>query len=196
MRPPSPGRPDAPELETAPTMTTVRTRRRRAFLLGAASMLLVWAGTVAAWAFLDGDRSDGLVVSGAEHQHVVVGGASGLTISGSLTVPLRPGTGQRLDLVLDNTTGSPLAVSDLEVRIAGLTAPNMQPGLDCTIDDFAIEQSTFSVELAPDESSSLTGAGAVEDELPLVSMRDTDVDQAGCIGASLALEYSAVGTST
>ena len=88
MRPPSPGRPDAPELETAPTMTTVRTRRRRAFLLGAASMLLVWAGTVAAWAFLDGDRSDGLVVSGAEHQHVVVGGASGLTISGSLTVPL------------------------------------------------------------------------------------------------------------
>ncbi|MFC7430336.1 MULTISPECIES: hypothetical protein [unclassified Agrococcus] len=174
--------------------TDARTGRRRAFLLGAAVMLVLWTGTVVAWAAIDANRSDVLVVGGGSNQHSMLDDAGGLEISGSLAVPLVPGSGERLDLVLDNATRDRLAITGLTVRIAEVVAPNATAELACGVDDFAIEQTRFALELDASSASSLTDAGADVDQLPLVTMRDTAVDQAGCMGATLALEYAALGT--
>lgn len=175
-------------------MTSERTRRRRAFLLGAAAMLVLWSGTLVAWAVVGPERTDVIVVGGGTEQEALHAPSGALSISGSLTVPLRPGAGERLDLVIRNETDVALAVSGLTVRIDEVDAPNATSALGCSVDDFAVEQTTFGFEVAGTASTSLTGAGAGDDELPLLSMRDTDVDQAGCLGATLALEYAAVGT--
>lgn len=175
-------------------MTTARTGRRRAFLLGAAVMLVLWTGSLVAWAAVDAGRADVLVVGGGSNQQSLLHDGGGLDISGSLTVPLVPGSGGRLDLVLENATRDRLEITGLTVRIAEVVAPNATDALACGVDDFTIEQTRFALALDASAASSLTDAGASVDELPLVSMRDTDVDQAGCMGASLALEYAALGT--
>lgn len=175
-------------------MTTARTGRRRAFLLGAALMLLLWTGTLVAWAAVDANRSDVLVVGGGSNQQSMLHDGGGLDISGSLAVPLVPGSGGRLDLVLENATRDRLEITGLTVRIAEVVAPNATPTLGCGVDDFAVEQTRFALSLDAATASSLTDAGASVDDLPLVRMRDTELDQAGCVGATLALEYAALGT--
>ncbi|SDH09936.1 hypothetical protein [Agrococcus jejuensis] len=181
-------------MTTATAGERERTRRRRPLVIALVVLLLLWLGTVATWAVVDAGRDGVIVVGGGTDQESVTAPSGALSISGSLTVPLQPGMGERLDLVILNETDAALAVSGLSVRIADVVAPNATAELGCSVADFAIEQSTFGFELAGASSSSLTGAGAVAADLPLLSMLDTDVDQAGCVGATLALEYAAVGT--
>lgn len=181
-------------MTTTTTEGYERTRRRRALLVVVVVALLLWVGTVVAWAIVDMDRDDVVVVGGGSQQAPAVASPDVLSISGALTMPLRPGSAERLDLVIVNDTDATLAVSGLTVRIADVVAPNAGSELGCSAADFAVEQSTFGFDLDASTATSLSGAGAATEQLPLLSMLDTDVDQSGCVGATLALEYAAVGT--
>ncbi|MFM2475601.1 hypothetical protein, partial [Burkholderia cenocepacia] len=100
------------------------TRRRRPLVIAVVLLLLLWLATLAAWAVADAGRDDVIGGGGGGDRGAITAPMDALSIAGSLTVPLRPGSGERLDLVIRNETDAALAVSGLSVRIAEVVAPN------------------------------------------------------------------------
>jgi hypothetical protein len=117
----------------------------------------------------------------------------GFSIHGSLTATLSPGRSEPLDLRLDNPTSKDLVVTDIDVTVAAVAAPGATVALPCTVDDFAVIAGRGELRLAAGATLSLSGGGWDEASLPRVAMTDTTLNQDGCKGATLALDYDAEG---
>jgi hypothetical protein len=113
-------------------------------------------------------------------------------ISGSLPVALTPGTGQPLDLTLLSRESSDLSITGLDVRLASVSASRPGSALDCSASDFSVEQFSGApgFTLHAGSRASLGELGFGPAEWPQVAMRDLPVNQDGCKGASLTLEFS------
>jgi hypothetical protein len=117
------------------------------------------------------------------------------SISGDVAEPFFPGGSASLDLEISNPLETDLSVSELVVEVDAVDAPNATDDLPCTVDDFAVEQLSLQDEVvvAAGTTAALTELGVPAEDLPRVLMLDTESNQDGCKGASLALAYSAVG---
>ena len=116
-------------------------------------------------------------------------------ISGSVSA-IEPGVARPLNLSLSNPNQRPLSLTLVTVGARAVTAPHATRLLPCTLADFAIWQFSGSYPIAVPASSTLTlsSLGIPSARWPQVAMLDRPVSQNGCIGASLALSYSATGS--
>ena len=172
-------------------MTAVRLKYLLALLAGAAVVVVLWS----VWMISREGATKVIVLGGGSDQQSVADGIGGVSISGSLDVPLVPGRAGLLDLNFTNDHDDELVVTNLIVTVLEVSAPLATAEQPCRLDDFGVEQSEFEFVVPGAGSISLTEAGVAEEKLPRVTMLNTDVNQDGCKGALLALTYSAVGTS-
>jgi hypothetical protein len=119
-------------------------------------------------------------------------GPSDFDISGDLDSPLEPGTSGPLDLELSNPGSRTLFITELAVSIENVEAPRATPGRPCDEDDFQIVQysGAYGFGLTGGADSTLSELGASGSQLPRVRMTNRAVNQDGCKGATLSLEYS------
>lgn len=157
-------------------------------LLGAG----VGVGAVLTWVILT--RPFAFVGDG-DGDAVVDHPPASFSISGDVAEPFFPGGSATLDLEISNPLETDLSVSELVVEIDAVDAPNATDELPCTVADFAVEQLSLhdDVIVAAGTTAALTELGVPAEDLPRVLMLDTESNQDGCKGASLALAYSAVG---
>ncbi len=120
-------------------------------------------------------------------------GPDSFTIHGRFDVPLRPGASGGLDLELRNPSEENLTIRELEVSLEEIDAPNATLELPCSRADFIVEQSTGSVPLDAAQTATLSSLGWQPEQWPQIGMQETGVNQDGCKGASLVLDYTAVG---
>lgn len=118
------------------------------------------------------------------------------TIGGHAAEPISPGVMVPLDLEFTNSHDSPMSVTGLTVSVQRVNAPQADDFHPCAVGDFAVEQASRSLEInvpagAP---NTLTSLGLPRAEWPQVGMLNRSVDQDGCKGASLTLDYTASGT--
>jgi hypothetical protein len=120
--------------------------------------------------------------------------AAPIGVAGSVT-GLAPGLSMPLDLELRNHSRKYLWVLGLTVTTTGVSAPRATPQLPCTLADFSLRQysGTFPLIVPPSGSRKLSALGASPSELPQVTLLNRPVDQDGCQGATVALNYAARG---
>jgi len=137
-----------------------------------------------------GDSSSG---SGSNTTKLV--NQSHFVLSGSPTKPMSPGVLVPIDLRLQNTNKTAMTVTDLEVVVRAVDAPNATAELPCLVEDFTVSQVPEGLDLTlpPEATSSLSGLSVSSTEWPHVSMLNTSVNQDGCKGASLILDFSGSG---
>jgi hypothetical protein len=119
------------------------------------------------------------------------------TIEGNATEPISPGVSSSLNLKLTNPNGVAVSISHLVVTLRAVKAPKADQTLACSVGDFTVQQASTSqkITLAPRSTSTLASLGLVRATWPQVGMLDRSVDQDGCKGASLALDYTASGAA-
>jgi hypothetical protein len=117
------------------------------------------------------------------------------SITGDASDPILPGSRTPTDLTIINTHDSDLVVTQLNVTVIRVDAPNANADQPCSIHDFTIDQtdSTLNFTVSPTASQSLSQLGIPESAWPRLGMRDTSANQDGCKGASLTLAYAASG---
>jgi len=133
----------------------------------------------------DGDDDDGVVAADG-----------GFTIEGSSTAPITPGISVPLDLEITNLHDAALSVTDLAVTVREVQAPNAEDALPCSARDFALDQVSADLEitLAANTTSTLRElTTGTSDAWPQVGMLDRPVNQDGCKGALLTLDYTGSG---
>ena len=120
---------------------------------------------------------------------------SGFEITGSPTKPMSPGVHVPLDLRLQNSNKTSMSVHDLVVTVRRVDAPRATDRLPCLVEDFTVEQAPDGIDLTlpPQATTSLSALSVPSAQWPHVGLRNTSVNQDGCKGASLTLEFSASG---
>jgi len=118
------------------------------------------------------------------------------TINGNAIEPISPGVMAPLDLTFMNPHDSALTITDLNVTIQSVSAPNATDAHACAFDDFVVNQASGDLEVtvASEATSTLDGLGLAHETWPSVGMLDRSVNQDGCKGSTLTLAYAASGT--
>jgi hypothetical protein len=121
---------------------------------------------------------------------------SSFEITGSPTKPMSPGVHVPLDLRMQNPSKTSMSVHDLMVVVRRVDAPRATERLPCLVEDFTVEQAPDGIDLTlpPEATTSLSALSVPNMQWPRVGLRNTSVNQDGCKGASLTLEFSASGT--
>lgn len=114
-----------------------------------------------------------------------------LTVSGTLTVPLTPGSSRPIDVRLANSYPFALSVRGITVKL-GVDREHRRDGCSATR-DFAIRQMlprTFPILVPASTSARLSDLGV--DRMPRLAMINRPLrDQGACRGADLVLRYRA-----
>jgi len=89
-----------------------------------------------------------------------------------------------------------VSVVDVKLTVRRLDAPNASERRPYLVEVFTVEQAAVGIEvtLPPRATSSQSGLSLPGSRWPRVGRRNTSVNQDGCKGASLTLEFSASGT--
>ena len=106
-----------------------------------------------------------------------------------------PGGSVPLNLILTNYQGHGLSISTLTVSLRAVSAPRSDANHPCTVADFAVRQANAGLSLVvpAGASVSLLTLGVTPASWPQVSMLNTSVNQDGCKGASVGLDYLGTG---
>ena len=142
------------------------------------------------------DRPDGAdTFSGRGSDETKLANQSSFVISANATRPMSPGVRVPLDLRLRNSNKTNMSVTDVEVVVRGVDAPNSTDQRPCLLEDFTVDQvaDDLALTLPPEATSSLSGLSLPSGQWPQVGLRNTSVNQDGCKGASLTLDFSASG---
>jgi hypothetical protein len=133
--------------------------------------------------------------SGRGSDQTELANQSSFEITGSPTKPMSPGVHVPLDLRLQNSNETSMSVHDLVVTVRRVDAPRATDQLPCLIEDFTVEQAPDGIDLTlpPRATTSLSALSLPTAQWPHVGLSDTSVNQDGCKGASLTLEFSASG---
>ncbi|HEY4019999.1 MAG TPA: hypothetical protein VGM75_15010 [Pseudonocardiaceae bacterium] len=110
------------------------------------------------------------------------------TISGNLTGTLAPGVPARpLNLTLINPNNQKLSITNLAVTVSGTSS--------CGPANFAVTQysGSYPLNLAANQTATLTQLGVPTSALPTVGMRDLSTNQDACKGVTVNLVYSGTG---
>jgi hypothetical protein len=110
-------------------------------------------------------------------------------ITGDVPGSLSPGASGALDLQLTNPYGFPILVSKLNVAVEEGTTKEGCSG----VANFAVTQvpaSGYPITLPANTSRTLSQLGIAASTMPQLRMLDTDSDQAACMGARIALDYT------
>jgi hypothetical protein len=101
-----------------------------------------------------------------------------------------------INLEVTNPYDIPLLVTDVSVTVRDLSAPHADRDTPCVIGDYAVDQASshLVVTVAARATRSLDDLGVAPGTWPRVGMVDRPVNQDGCKGASLTLDYAATGT--
>jgi len=144
----------------------------------------------------DNDRSGGDNFSGRGSDQTELANQSSFEITGSPTKRMSPGVHVPLDLRMQNTSKTSMAVHDLVVVVRRVDAHRATDRLPCLAEDFTVDQAPDTVDLTlpPRATTSLSALSVPSAQWPQVGLRNTSVNQDGCKGASLTLEFSASGT--
>ena len=123
------------------------------------------------------------------------GTGSSVTISGDASGAISPGVMLPLDLSLDNTNDFDVAVDRLTVTVSEVDAPRATAERPCGAADFEVRPLGEGVELmlGADDAEDLSGLGVAREDWPAVGMLNSRVNQDGCKGAVLTLDYEAGG---
>jgi hypothetical protein len=108
---------------------------------------------------------------------------------------MSPGVQVPLDLHLQNSNKTNMSVTDLKVVVRAVDAPNATGQLPCLVEDFAVAQIADDLDLTlpPGTTSSLSSLSVATADWPHVGMLNTSVNQDGCKGASVSLDFSGSG---
>ena len=144
----------------------------------------------------DTDRPGGDNFSGRGSDQTELANQSSFEITGSPTKPMSPGVHVPLDLRMQNTSKTSMSVHDLVVVVRRVDAPRATERLPCLAEDFTVDQAPDGIDLTlpPQATTSLSALSVPSTQWPQVGLRNTSVNQDGCKGASLTLEFSASGT--
>ena len=142
------------------------------------------------------ERPDASDDSGRGTKQTQLASHSSFVISASPIEPISPGVQVPVDLRLENLNKTTMSVTDVEVIVRDVNAPNSSEQLPCLVEDFNVVQvpDDFDISLPPEATSSLSGLSLPSAKWPQVGLRNTSVNQDGCKGASLTLDFSASGT--
>jgi hypothetical protein len=125
-------------------------------------------------------------------------GGSGRTvlIAGDVVQPVSPGVMVPLDLEFINPHDVDLSITALTVVVHDVTAPYSDEFHTCGLDNFAVDQAPadLTITVAARATNTLSGLGLPSTTWPRMGMHDLPVNQDGCKGASLTLDYTAAGT--
>lgn len=154
-------------------------------VLGAAGVFLIVAGVPAS-------RE-----SGGGAGSVDTGWPTGpVRIEGDVVKAVSPGVKVPLDLKVTNTQDFDVSVTALTVAVRRVEAPNADDARSCSVDDFGVDQAhhELRISLAARATNTLSGLRIPPEMWPRIGMLDRPVNQDGCKGASLTLDYTASGT--
>ncbi|TFD48317.1 hypothetical protein E3T55_13650 [Cryobacterium frigoriphilum] len=118
-----------------------------------------------------------------------------LGVAGTTSEPLSPGFTQTLNLELTNPHDFAVSVDTLAVTLIEVDAPNATPQRGCSLADFAAVQVAQSLALTvpPQTTATLLTLGIPWEFLPQLAMLNPNVNQDGCKGATVTLQYEAMG---
>jgi len=123
------------------------------------------------------------------------GSAGTMLIEGDVVEPISPGAMVPLDLKFTNPHDVDLSITNLSVVVHEVNAPNSDGVHSCAVEDFAVDQAPgdLRITLAARATNTLSGLGLPPVMWPHMGMHDRPVNQDGCKGASLTLDYTASG---
>jgi hypothetical protein len=141
------------------------------------------------------NRPDRDNFSGRGSDQTELANQSSFDITASPTDPMSPGDQVPLDLRLQNTNHTSMSVSDVKVVVKGVEAPNATEALPCLVEDFTVDQVADDLDLTlpPGVTSSLSDLSLPSGQWPQLGLLNTSVNQDGCKGATLTLDFSASG---
>ena len=119
-----------------------------------------------------------------------------IALSGNLTQIVSPGVFVPLDLSITNLNTSSLVITELNVTVTDVAAPNASATLPCTSADFDVRpvDTQFTILVPSQSTRTLSHLGIPQTAWPEVGMPvNTTTDQDGCKGATLMLSYTASG---
>ena len=133
--------------------------------------------------------------SGRGSDQTELANQSSFVITGAPRNRCHPGRRIPLDLRLQNTNSTSMSVTTSRSSSDGSMPPTPPSELPCLVEDFTVEQAPDGIDLTlpPRATSSLSGLSLPGAQWPQVGLRNTSVNQDGCKGASLTLEFSASG---
>lgn len=173
---------------------TESTTRRHALLIGLLAGLpaiLLSGLPAAAWRLADQHLPTGGSAWSGWHGHGgQVAAAPSVKISGTTHRLLRPGVSARINLRFANPGPYAITLRHVRVTIRSITAPAADAGHPCTRADFRIRPMRLRTILLPGrQATNLVRLGVPGWRWPHVKMRNRPVNQDGCKGASLTLNY-------
>jgi hypothetical protein len=113
--------------------------------------------------------------------------SANFTISGNVSTPLYPGTGQSVNLTITNPNPTPITIAAGAVEI---TISDSRPGCPAS-SNFTMSQGlTTAVTVPGGSTQSLSQLGVPQADWPVVTMVDTHTNQDACEGATLTLNYA------
>jgi hypothetical protein len=170
--------------------SVVRKRYVFRWVLTGLAAVLLWS--LAAGGLMHGTTGAG---GGTGSTHVEESSAS-FIIDGNAAGLISPGVKASLDLKFTNPHDFGMSVTDLSVTMRKVSAPNADIVHPCAIGDFAVDQAAISLEitLAARSASTLSNLGIPATKWPHVGMLNRAVNQDGCQGAGLTLDFTASGT--
>ena len=120
------------------------------------------------------------------------------TIAGNTVEPLSPAVTVPLNLKFTNARVFPLTLLDVTVIIRSVDAPQADDAHPCTIADFMVQQipRSLDVSLPARSTRTLDGLGVSPTRWPRVGMLNRSVNQDGCKGSTVSLDYIASARQT
>ncbi len=167
--------------------------------------ILALVGGVIVWTFFvcntfacippASNRPGGEGSSGSGSQQTTMVNQSHFAIGAEPMEPMSPGVRVPLDLRLQNTNHTSMSVTDVKVVVRGVDAPNSTELLPCLVEDFTVDQVADDLDLTlpPGKTSSLSGLSLPSGQWPQVGLLNTSVNQDGCKGATLTLDFTGSG---
>ena len=144
----------------------------------------------------NGQRSGGVNGSGSGTGQS--GDLRAFRVVGNVPGALEPGLGASIDLKFTNPNGRAIRITSVTATIDSLDAPFSTPTLPCTASDYAITQlsGAASITVPARSTRTLSQLGVPQSEWPEFRMRNTALDQDGCKGATITIDYAAKARTT
>lgn len=139
-----------------------------------------------------GTAAVNLVITSSATNPVLPQFEGSFSIRGDLGGLLKPDLALPLDLGLTNANSTPLSISNLDVSIAGVSAPQADVTHLCSAADFSIDQfsGAYGLIVPAQTTRTLSELGFAEGQMPQVGMLNRSVNQDGCKGSTVTLAFT------
>jgi hypothetical protein len=132
-----------------------------------------------------------LTITAAATGRAAAGQSPPFSLAGDIATPLEPGVSEPLDLRITNPNAAPLILTNADVGVQSVDAPQASTALPCGRENFGVTQLAGYLPLTIPASTtrSLSQLGIPPASWPQVTLLDLPTNQDGCRGALVALAY-------